>query len=74
MYCFLVYEIITKVVSGTSWKDAFMSTLPKRKIFSAKEIEDCLDNENDSTDDKNEENNCEVTENHDNNAEQNTPI
>ncbi|XP_050543459.1 tRNA methyltransferase 10 homolog A [Daktulosphaira vitifoliae] len=39
-----VYEVISKVVSGDSWKDALVSTLPKRKIFSAK-CDDSCDND-----------------------------
>ncbi|XP_050434569.1 tRNA methyltransferase 10 homolog A [Adelges cooleyi] len=40
-----VYEVLSKVVSGNSWKEALLSTLPKRKIFSAKH-ESSSDEEN----------------------------
>jgi len=45
------------VVTGVSWKDAFMGTLPKRKLFSAKDeddsMEDCEDLLNDDRIDEN---------------------
>ncbi|XP_016663408.1 RNA (guanine-9-)-methyltransferase domain-containing protein 2 homolog isoform X1 [Acyrthosiphon pisum] len=41
-----VFEIISKVVSGMSWKEALISTLPKRKMFSAIDEGDLLEYEN----------------------------
>ncbi|KAL5234816.1 hypothetical protein ACI65C_002226 [Semiaphis heraclei] len=41
-----VFEIISKVVSGMSWKEAFISTLPKRKMVSVIDEEDLLEYEN----------------------------
>ncbi|XP_025201508.1 tRNA methyltransferase 10 homolog A [Melanaphis sacchari] len=38
-----VFEIISKVVSGKSWKEALISTLPKRKMFSVIDEEDLLE-------------------------------
>lgn len=48
---------MSKVVSGMSWKEAFMKTIPKRKMFSAKDEEinldnsDCSDNDIEKNDD-----------------------
>ncbi|VVC32922.1 tRNA methyltransferase TRMD/TRM10-type domain,tRNA methyltransferase TRM10-type domain [Cinara cedri] len=52
-----VYEIISKVVSGVSWKESFMDTLPKRKMFSTWDNVDNLDHENCSLSDKQDEEN-----------------
>lgn len=56
-----MYEILTKVVSGVSWKDAFMDTLPKRKIFSAKD-EGSIDQQDCSPNNQLEENESSVSE------------
>uniref|UniRef100_A0A2S2P6U2 tRNA (guanine(9)-N(1))-methyltransferase n=1 Tax=Schizaphis graminum TaxID=13262 RepID=A0A2S2P6U2_SCHGA len=45
-----VFEIISKVVSGLSWKEALISTLPKRKMFSVIDEEDLLEYNNCSLD------------------------
>lgn len=34
---------MSKVVAGMPWKESFISTIPKRKIFSAKDEEVSLD-------------------------------
>lgn len=45
-----VFEIISKVVSGMSWREALISTLPKRKMFSVINEEDHLEYKNCSLD------------------------
>ncbi|XP_027853931.2 tRNA methyltransferase 10 homolog A [Aphis gossypii] len=47
-----VFEIISKVVSGISWKEALISTLPKRKMFSVLDEEDLLEYNNCTIDNK----------------------
>lgn len=53
---------MSKVVAGMSWKEAFIGTLPKRKIFSAKDEVNSLDSENNSHSDEQEENKCPIVE------------
>lgn len=52
-------------MSGVSWKDAFLDTLPKRKMFFAKDEENSLDYE-DSLNDEEKKN--------DNSTQQNNEI
>jgi len=70
-----VYEIISKVVSGISWKEAFVGTLPKRKIFFTKDEDDSIDCEVLINNEQVKENECMVIKsNDDNSVEQNTII
>lgn len=57
MLSFLVYEILSKVVAGMFWKEAFISTIPKRKIFSAKD-EDISLNDSDCSSNSKEKYDC----------------
>lgn len=60
------------MVSGVSWKDALLATLPKRKIFSAKGEEISLDDEDSLNGQlKEEENKCPTVEANDNSTQQN---
>lgn len=60
------------MVSGISWKDAFIDTIPKRKIFFVK---DSLDQETDSQNNEEEEEiKCPDTKVDKNTVEQNTCI
>lgn len=52
---FSVFEILSKVVSGLSWKTAFSDSIPKRKMFTLKD-EDSVDDISCSLNGKQEEN------------------
>lgn len=68
-----VYEIISKVVSGVSWKEAFVSTLPKRKIFCTKDEENSMDCKGLLNDEQVKENKCtDIKSSDDNSVKQNT--
>ncbi|XP_060833544.1 tRNA methyltransferase 10 homolog A [Rhopalosiphum padi] len=70
-----VFEIISKVVSGISWKEALISTLPKRKMFSVIDEEDLLEYDNCSIDYKSKlEIECPEVEKNENLVEENVSL
>lgn len=72
---FSVFEIISKVVTGMSWKEALIGTLPKRKMISVIDEEDLLEYKNCSLESKTKEGiECPDAEKNENVVEQNLSV